>query len=56
MRSLVEKYTFHLILNLENHFLINYNPFSLVSNNMVHVKKFKQLRLCVDFNAGPSTG
>ena len=46
-----EKYTFHLILNLVNHFLINYNPFYLVFNNMGHGRKFKQMRLCADFHA-----
>ena len=35
--SLVEKYTFYLVLN-----------------NMGHGRKFKQMRLCADFNAGPS--
>ena len=54
MRSLVEKYTFHQILNLVNHFLTNYNPFYLVFNNMGHGIKFKQMRLCADFSAGPS--
>ena len=37
-RSLVEKYTFHLA----------------VFNNMGHGRKFKQMHLCADFNAGPS--
>ena len=54
MRSLVEKYAFHVILNLVNHFLRNYNPFYLVINNIGHGRKFKQMRLWADFNAGPS--
>ena len=28
--------------------------FYLVFNNMCHGRKFKQMRLCSDFNAGPS--
>ena len=37
MQSLIEKYTFYLVLS-----------------NMGHARKFKQMHLCSDFNAGPS--
>ena len=35
-------------------FLVEKYTFYLVFNNMDHGKNFKQMRLCADFNAGPS--
>ena len=34
--------------------LSNHNLFYLVFNNMGHSRKFKQMHLCADFNAGPT--